>query len=249
MTADTAVRIVRWWTRAYTAFLPADARLARRAEVESDLWESLADPDATPDILPRLLLGLGDDLAWSVEHMDTTGRASAWWSVGTLLTITVSWLWLAYSPASVMMRESVWAFPVVSTFHLLGIVCLFGVRGALDLRLIGRGFTDVRVSTLMRRVTPWTVVFAVVTAVTGVAMYVAEPERFAANTVFQVKVAALALMLVNAWFVQAIALRGVDDWDLESPPPVLARTSGYLSLVLWAIAITAGRLTPFQLLN
>ena len=59
MSGVLAITVTRWWTRVYTLGLPADLREARRAEIESDLWESLHDPDApSPQILPRLAGGL-----------------------------------------------------------------------------------------------------------------------------------------------------------------------------------------------
>lgn len=62
------VRLVRAWTRLYTAGLPPDLRDRRRAEIESDLWESQQSPGAAPHMLLRLLLGLRDDLAWRTSY-------------------------------------------------------------------------------------------------------------------------------------------------------------------------------------
>ena len=53
MSPQAAAGVARWWTRCYTAGLPLDLREARRAEVESDLWESLADGSTTRHILAR----------------------------------------------------------------------------------------------------------------------------------------------------------------------------------------------------
>jgi hypothetical protein len=67
-----AVAVVRAWTRVYTWGLPPPVRDARRAEVDSDLWEQAHARDtgaALPlDILGRLLLGVVDDLRWMFEH-------------------------------------------------------------------------------------------------------------------------------------------------------------------------------------
>lgn len=67
-----AAGLVRWWVRAYTAGLPPAVRAARRAELESDLWEQQAaarlaghSSVATGAHLgARWLLGVGADLAW-----------------------------------------------------------------------------------------------------------------------------------------------------------------------------------------
>jgi len=74
MSPRAAAGVARWWTRVYTAVLPGHLRDARRAEVESDLWESVSDGAPSRHILARLALGIGDDLTWSLTFMDATIR-------------------------------------------------------------------------------------------------------------------------------------------------------------------------------
>jgi hypothetical protein len=71
-----ALGLVRGWTRLYTSRLAPALRDARRAEIESDLWEFHEDArrrGATPTgiavhMLLRLLLGIRHDLLWRAEH-------------------------------------------------------------------------------------------------------------------------------------------------------------------------------------
>lgn len=69
--------IVRGWAWLYTRGLPRDIADTRRAEIESDLWDSMSDP-ATPaqpvQILSRLLRGLLDDVGWRLERAERTPR-------------------------------------------------------------------------------------------------------------------------------------------------------------------------------
>lgn len=70
-----AIALTRSWVRLYTLGLPAALRDARRAEIESDLWEqgydgesNGHDPQETGlQVLFRLLAGLPADLAWRLE--------------------------------------------------------------------------------------------------------------------------------------------------------------------------------------
>jgi hypothetical protein len=68
--AARAANLARAWTRVYTWRLPAAVRDARRAEIESDLWEFQRDATAAREInvamqiAARLLLGMADDIAW-----------------------------------------------------------------------------------------------------------------------------------------------------------------------------------------
>jgi hypothetical protein len=70
-----AASLVRSWTWLYTCGLPAAVRDARRAEIESDLWEFFHDPDraaavsSTAHLVVRLLRGVPDDVSWCAEHL------------------------------------------------------------------------------------------------------------------------------------------------------------------------------------
>jgi hypothetical protein len=66
-----ALAAVRGWTRTYTWRLPRELRDARRAEIESDLFESQRDGGRglrlASQIAMRLLLGVADDLRWRIS--------------------------------------------------------------------------------------------------------------------------------------------------------------------------------------
>ena len=71
-----AIGLARVWTRAYTSALDPQVRDERRAEIESDLWESHEDarrngrsPHAAAlHIAARVLLGIPHDVLWCTEH-------------------------------------------------------------------------------------------------------------------------------------------------------------------------------------
>ena len=245
MSPRAAARLTRWWTRLYTAGVPGDLREARRAEVESDLWESVADGAPSRHILARLALGLADDLTWSLTVMDTSTRATTTWSFGTLLVIAFSWLWLSFAPESATMRETAWAFPAALTLHLVGMVLFIGMRLVLGLRLTGWAFAGTSPSQLMTRVGPWSLVGAIVTAVSGLALYTADSARMAANPMFELKIAALSAALVNAWILHTVLAGRIHDRDTSEALPISVQASAYLSLILWVAIMAAGRLVAF----
>jgi hypothetical protein len=245
MSPKAAAGVARWWTRLYTASLPIELRDARRAEVESDLWESLSDGEPSRHILARVALGIVDDLTWSLTLMDTSTRATTFWSIGSLAIFVLAWLWLSLAPDSTVMRESTWAFPAALTLHLLGLVLFVGMRLAIDLRVTGWAFSGVPASQMISRAAPWSLVGAVVTVASGMALYSSESGRLLANPVFQIKLAALALALVNAWLFHAVLARRVRAWDLTAALPASVQASAYLSIGLWLVILVAGRLIPF----
>lgn len=61
---DPAARVVRAWARAYTAGLAPTPREARRAEIESDLWEHREAGGSATAILGRCARGMAADIAW-----------------------------------------------------------------------------------------------------------------------------------------------------------------------------------------
>jgi hypothetical protein len=99
-----AIGVVRGWTWLYTAGMRFDARAARRAEIESDLWEFHEDArrrGASPEtiallMLLRLVLGAHDDLCWRVEnrtlHVDALQQAL--WA-GAIAAVAMLWLMMS----------------------------------------------------------------------------------------------------------------------------------------------------------
>jgi hypothetical protein len=97
-----ALTIVRVWTTFYTSGMPDGLRETRRAEIDSDLWESQHDRRPESDlgvgvqILLRLLRGVPDDLLWRVELMDlrTRRRRIGMWITATAGVVLWAALWV-----------------------------------------------------------------------------------------------------------------------------------------------------------
>lgn len=101
-----SVAVVRMWTRVYTWRMPRSVREARRAEIESDLWECQADEaagSALPmQIMGRLALGVFEDVRWRVEQTSRgshVARRTIAFSVGTAAVLACLWAGLALSSA------------------------------------------------------------------------------------------------------------------------------------------------------
>jgi hypothetical protein len=69
------VAVARSWTRVYTRGLPSAHADARRAEIESDLWELQRDAERgrvwapSAQVVGRLVLGAADDVSWRLEQV------------------------------------------------------------------------------------------------------------------------------------------------------------------------------------
>jgi hypothetical protein len=86
------MRLARAWARLYTRGLPDEDAAARRAELDSDLWEHTHDgrlnghpPAATAlQIGRRLLVGAPADVAWHLERRRARRAASGGRALGAL---------------------------------------------------------------------------------------------------------------------------------------------------------------------
>ena len=95
-----AVGLTRLWTRLYTCRLPDDLRNARRAEIESDLWDWRHDVRAgghdqptAMRLLARLICGVPDDLSWRIEQV-LIPRGAVWGMTAASLGVLFASVWL-----------------------------------------------------------------------------------------------------------------------------------------------------------
>jgi hypothetical protein len=96
-----AVALIRGWTAVYTRGLPPHVRAARRAEIDSDLWEARhaepADVWLPLHMMWRLALGVADDLGWRGEQQRSPRAAArvAWAVAAAVVSavfFTVFWM-------------------------------------------------------------------------------------------------------------------------------------------------------------
>ena len=144
------------------------------------------------------------------------------------------------------MAESVWAFPIVESIHVLALCLFLGMATILDFRLLGLVMRDLPVSEVVTRLLPWTAAGFAVMVISGVLTFLNAPVRYYENIFFRIKLVALLLAGLNVWvFHSGIWLR-VSDWDLDAVAPFRARLAGALSLVLWACIVVAGRMIAYN---
>jgi len=143
--------------------------------------------------------------------------------------------WMAGAP-------TVWAYPSILTFHTVGMGIVVGISAVLDLRLLGVG-PEVPVGRLKVLFRPLWWGFWL-NAVTGVVLFIAHAAEKFTQEVFYVKLTLIALAL----FVFVRIQREVFPKDESAPTyPITGKVKALaiLSLILWAGAITAGRLMAY----
>jgi hypothetical protein len=153
--------------------------------------------------------------------------------------------WVDAFPSSIAMRESLYAFPVLLTIHLISLATFAGLVVMMDLRLVGMAYRGVPFSEMQRRLFPWQMVAMVVTSIAGLLLFYAQPMRYFGKVIYWIKIGLIVLATVNVLLFHFVTYRSIDKWDLTKPP-VAAKVAGWLSLALWAGVVATGRLTAYE---
>jgi hypothetical protein len=146
--------------------------------------------------------------------------------------------WLAAleaAPPVEALRVSSWAYAAANTLHVVGIALLFGSIVPLDLRLAGWRREDASLASLARLLLPVSVAGFALAAVTGLLMFAVDARTYAASTLFQLKLAAIAAALLNAGLLRRV------DWNAPHLTSRRLALAGAASLLMWLGAIGLGR--------
>jgi hypothetical protein len=154
--------------------------------------------------------------------------------------------WLGSTPGSVALHESIWAYPIVESVHVLTLCLFLGLTVMLDLRLLGVTLVRTPASEVEGRLLPLTIVGFAVMVATGALLFYAIPVKTYLNVFFRIKVAFLLLAGVNVAVFQRTIARSMPRWDADPVPPFRARLAGGVSLALWAGIVVAGRMIAYN---
>ncbi len=156
--------------------------------------------------------------------------------------------WLDQTSFGHEMRESLFQFPVIETFHVFGIVSLVTSAFLLDLRLFGVGpMKGCSVEKLARWVMPWVIAGFTIQFISGVLMFSAEATRSAVNSFFWFKMLSIVAAGINALVFHTTVYKQVGNWNNAQVAPLGARIYGMFSVILWLSIITLGRWFSFHL--
>src|SRR4051812_32824092 len=156
-------------------------------------------------------------------------------------------MWLEGTPIGLLVRETLWGFPIVVAIHILGLTLSVGTIVWFDLRLLGISMTRVPVAALYRRLIPWALAGFSVMFVSGSMLLIAYASNAYGNTFFRIKVVALLLAFVNALVYHTVTERRIAGWDDAARPPLPARIAGLTSIVVWTAVILAGRMMSYTM--
>ena len=143
------------------------------------------------------------------------------------------------------LRGSLYAFPLIESFHVIGLTMVFGTVVIIDLRLLGLASVHRLFASLASDVIKWTWAAFGLTAATGVLMFSTNPVVYYQNIQFRFKMALLALAGINVLTFNITAGRSVHRWNAEKRAPRSGRLAAVFSLLLWIGVIVLGRWVGF----
>jgi MFS family permease len=154
--------------------------------------------------------------------------------------------WLDSQAWSTAIHESYYLYNWIETTHVLTLMVFLGMLAVIDLRMLGRAFTDVPADAIADRLDRPMMIGFIVMVVTGLLLFYAIPVRTTQSIWFRIKVALLIAAGVNALLFRNVLRRSAGEWSRDVLPPRRIRVGAGLSLSLWIGVIAAGRLIAYD---
>ena len=136
-----------------------------------------------------------------------------------------------------------WVFGLAETMHFMGLSMLLGAMAVLDLRML-RVLRRIPIAKLLDLI-PLAIVGFAIQALTGSAMFAAHPGDYWSNLAFRAKMALIVVTGLNALWFWVFELEHVRELGPGREARVSARVVAGLSLGLWLVILTIGRLLAY----
>jgi len=143
-------------------------------------------------------------------------------------------------------RDSLYAFPLIESFHVIGLAMVFGTIAIVDPRLLGLASAH-RPFTKVAEVLKWTWVAFGLTITTGLLMFITNATVYFQNVHFRWKMVLIALSGLNMLVFELTCGRNVQRWDKDRAAPMAGKLAAVLSLIMWISVIFFGRWIGFTI--
>lgn len=155
--------------------------------------------------------------------------------------------WLYATHFSTVIRDSLWAEPIVETVHVLTLTLFLGFVVLLDLRLLGVLLTDRPMSSVLDQLNRYLYVAYGIMIVTGILLFCGDPVSFWSTFPFKLKMVLLVVAGINTFIFNKTVGSRLPEWELQSNTPPGAKIAAVCSLTLWVAIIAAGRAIAYVL--
>jgi hypothetical protein len=150
--------------------------------------------------------------------------------------------WCYQTAIGEAIRESLWLFPLIEAFHLVGLGLTAGAVLIVDLRLLGVGLSRQPVEQLAATIEPWLLGSVALMFASGIPLFLSESIKCYYSFAFWVKMTSLFLVLLFSFTLR----RRVTRTGLTPDQPPLGRITALISLGLWFGVAWGGRWIGFS---
>jgi len=152
-------------------------------------------------------------------------------------------LWLEDTFRWVQEADTIFAYPMILTFHTFGLAILVGISVGIDLRILGiarrlplkplEGFYPLMMTGF------W------INVVSGILLFAPEATRWTFHPDFQLKMALVFLGVFLLQLIRVSVFRRGTATAGDANPTTTGKLLAAASIAVWVVAITAGRLTAY----
>jgi hypothetical protein len=158
------------------------------------------------------------------------------------MTLLPFFQWCYQSPIGEGIRNSIWLFPAIEAFHLLGLGLTAGAVLLVDLRLLGVGLSKQPVAQLSAGAQPWLLGGLTLMFASGIPLFLSEAIKCYYSFPFWVKMTSLFLALLFTFTIRRRVTRTGATFDRPLP----GRFTAFISLGLWFGVAWGGRWIGFS---
>ena len=137
-------------------------------------------------------------------------------------------------------RNSIWMFPVIEAFHLIGLAILGGSILVGDLRLLGLLLSSKPINYVISQTTLILKIGLIILVSTGIPLFLSEAIKCYYSRAFWIKMSALLIGLIFLFFIRnPMGLSAVEG-------NTKLKLIGFTSISIWAIVAGSGRWIGFS---
>ena len=136
-------------------------------------------------------------------------------------------------------RSSLWLFPVIQSFHLIGLGILGGAVVVGDLRLMGILMRTESTRYVIRVTRPWFNFGLFILIITGIPLFLSEAVKCYYSRAFWIKISCLLLGTLFVYFIRNPTVLSKDE-------NFMIKIFGFVSFSLWVVTAASGRWIGFS---
>ena len=136
-------------------------------------------------------------------------------------------------------RSSLWLFPVIQSFHLIGLGILGGAVVVGDLRLMGTLMRTESTRYVISVTRPWFNFGLFILIITGIPLFLSEAVKCYYSRAFWIKISCLLLGTLFVYFIRNPIVLSKDE-------NFMIKILGFISFSLWLVTAASGRWIGFS---